>query len=133
MTNVTSTLLGDSAYNVAVGNYNSSSPTMTSVTATVSGGSGDNYGLINNATSATLINVLASASGGGGSYGMYNYGSVTIKIDHSVIKGATYAIAGSSSVYVGYSRLEGAVSASAITACIGAYNASYGSLNSSCQ
>jgi hypothetical protein len=133
MTNVTSSFTGDSSFNVAIGNYHSSAPTMINVTATVSGGSGNNYGLINNNASATLISSNAAASGGIGSYGMYNFNSVTIKIDHSVIKGGTNAIGGSSSVYVGYSRLEGPVSASAITACIGAYNASYGTLNSSCQ
>ena len=74
MTNVTATASGGT-YNYGVYN-NSSSPSMTNVTATASGGN-DSYGVVNDVSSSpTMMNVIATATGGTNSnYGVYNYSS----------------------------------------------------------
>ncbi len=58
----------------SIGVYNSSSsPVMTSVSASASGGT-TSYGVYNyNSSSPAMTSVSASATGGSTSYGVYNY------------------------------------------------------------
>jgi hypothetical protein len=64
---------GGSSYSFAI--YNSStSPKITNVTATASGGN-QSYGMYNNSSSPTMTNVTATGSGGTHCYGVYNYAS----------------------------------------------------------
>ncbi len=63
--------------NLGVYNTTSSSPTMTGVRVTASGGASSNYGVYNaTSSSPTMMNVTATASGGvAGNYGIYNLNS----------------------------------------------------------
>jgi len=71
MTNVTATASGGTQ-NIGVINNVSASPTMTNVTATASGGT-QNIGVINNVSaSPTMTNVTATASGGTNNIGVIN-------------------------------------------------------------
>ena len=153
MTDVTASASGGSG-NVGVNNYNSSSPTMTDVTASASGGSGSNnwgvfmssssptmtnviasasggsfnYGVGINSSSPTMTNVTASASGGSTSYGVFTGGNGTVKINHSVIKGTTYAIYNGSGVtiLVGNTQLAGGKASNFGTLiCAGVYDENY--------
>lgn len=128
MTHVTVTASGGGGAR-AVYNYNGSSPVMTNVTATASGG-GTSYGVINNASSPTMTNVTATGS----DYGLYSFSSGTVKINHSVIKGTAGTIFNQVTTLVADTQLDGgAVFNSGILTCVGAYNASYVALNTSCQ
>ena len=92
-----------------------SSPGMTRVTATATGGSGSvNYGVYNNTAQATMTYIAATASGGSESSGLYQEAG-TLDLENSDISGdnssvdATDLGAGSG---VRYSRLDGTVSLS---------------------
>jgi hypothetical protein len=76
MTNVTATATGGAnSDNYGVFNLSSSSPTMTNVTATATGGT-NSYGIYNNYTSSpTMTNVTATATGGTTNYGVNNFTS----------------------------------------------------------
>ena len=138
MTNVTATASGGSSGNYGIYNDRSST-TMTNVTATGSGGL-YGYGVRNDSSSPTMTNVTATGSGGlYNSYGVINVepsGPSIVRIDHSVITGTTnsiYTYQGSTT-YVGNTRLDGSVYPTTGTyKCVGAYDADYSALNSSCQ
>ena len=109
------------------------SPTMTNVTAIASDGTTENYAVYTvNSSSAVMINMTATASGVN-SYGVYadNFGAYTggtIKIDHSVIRGATNAVYLVSSTYtalVGNTRLGGSVIGAGTSTCAGVYDENY--------
>ncbi|MFH2123830.1 MAG: hypothetical protein ABIJ50_10165 [Pseudomonadota bacterium] len=70
MTNVTATASGGTS-NYGVFNALSSSPAMANVIATASGGS-SNYGVYNDSSSPTMTSVTATASGGTNNYGVSN-------------------------------------------------------------
>jgi hypothetical protein len=73
MTRITATASGGSG-SYGVYNYNSSSPTMTQVTATASGGA-ISVGISNDSSSPTMTQVKATGSGALTNYGVYNYNS----------------------------------------------------------
>ncbi len=131
MTNVTAIGSGAAASNYGVRNVGSSSPAMTNVTATGALGT-NNYGVYNNSSSPTMTNVTATGSGGTANIGVYNNNSSgTVKIDHSVLRGATNSISNGAGVatLIGSSKLEGAAyddgtSGGSIT-CVGVYDANY--------
>ena len=76
----------------SIGIYNFSSPTITNVTVTASGGN-YNYGVLNDSSSsATIINVTATALGGTYNYGLFNNISPSPKIYYSRMTGSTGAI-----------------------------------------
>ena len=77
VTNVTATASGATYSNHGVINYSSSNPTMTNViaTASASGGTASNYGVANSSSNPTMTNVTATASGGSSSNGVDNYSS----------------------------------------------------------
>ncbi len=133
MTNVTATASGGTGDNIGV-LFSSASPTMTNVTATASGGTRA-VGVFNSGSSPTMTNVTATASSGTDNYGIFNNGSGTVKIDHSAISGTTNSIYNGASVttYVGATRVEGgAVSNAGTLTCVGAYNASYVAMTTWC-
>ena len=73
MLHVTATATGGTGNNFGVLNSLSSSPTMNNVTATATGGSNFNYGVCNfDSSSPTMNNVTATATGGILSYGVAN-------------------------------------------------------------
>jgi hypothetical protein len=136
MTHLAATASGG-GYNVAILNHNSSY-TITHVTATASEG-GYNVGVKNECSpsisyAVTMMNVTATASGGTTNYGVYNDNSGTVKINHSVINGTTNTVYNGSGVttYVGNTQLDGGAVSGTLT-CIGAYDANYVALNTSCQ
>jgi hypothetical protein len=109
---------------------------MTNVTATASGGS-YSYGVYNYSSSPIMTNVTATASGGSYSYGVSNNSSgtsVTVKINHSVIKGISSSIANNIFVttLVGNTHLEGTVSNSGTLTCAGVYDENYTFYASTC-
>ena len=76
MLHVTATATGGSDHNSGVLNYLSSSPTMNNVTAIAEAADGKrNYGVYNISSSPTMNNVTATATGTSYSYGVYNTGS----------------------------------------------------------
>ncbi|MDG1786391.1 MAG: hypothetical protein P8H61_10750, partial [Ilumatobacter sp.] len=76
MLHVTATATGGSDHNSGVLNYSSSSPTMNNVTAIAEAADGKrNYGVYNISSSPTMNNVTATATGTSYSYGVYNTGS----------------------------------------------------------
>jgi hypothetical protein len=159
---VTATALGAIFVNYGVYNYNSSSPTMTNVTATASGGSNTaagvfnelnsspkttnltatgsgssnwSVGIFNRTSSLTLTNVTATASGGAENYGIVNASSGTVKINHSIIKGASHTIANQTGVVtlVANTQLDGgAVSNGGTITCAGVYDENYTFYASTC-
>ncbi|EFO81370.1 hypothetical protein OSCT_0769 [Oscillochloris trichoides DG-6] len=134
----------------AFGIYNnSSSPAISHVTVTVSGGTA-NYGIVNNSSSPAISHVTVTASGGTYNYGIANYNSSFPPISHVTVtaSGGTYnygiynissssptirdsAITGSTnSIYnnggtpkVVYSMLNGPYTSG--TTCIGIYDATF--------
>ena len=118
---------GGGDFAIAIYN-NSSSPTMTNVTATASGGT-NNIGVINNVSaSPTMTNVTATASGGTNNYGVYNGVSGTVvRIDQSVIRGTTTIRNGPGvTTYVGSTRLDGGtVYNEGTLTCAGVYDENY--------
>ena len=91
MTNVTATGSDGSGNNFGVYN-SSSSPTMTNVTATASGGT-TNYGVRNHASSPTMTSVIVTASGGEESYGVYNVFSSSPTMTNCISSGRRYFLA----------------------------------------
>lgn len=79
MTNVTASSSGGTQ-NYGVYNDESSS-TMTNVTAFASGETSNNYGVYNDQSSPTMTNVNASASGGTQNYGVYNQSSSPVMMN----------------------------------------------------
>ncbi len=133
MTNVTATASGGTS---TYGIYNgASSPIMTNVTASASGGININYGVYNNSSSPIMTNVTASATGGT-SYGMYNSatsGSYTILIDRCSFTGSTNSVLNDTefTLKIGASKLNGSISGTGFT-CAGSYNGSYVALGPDC-
>ena len=110
---------------------------MTNVIATVSGGTGGNYGVYNSASSLTIQNSTISVSGG---YGIYNFaapGSHTVKVNNSQIAGSTSTIFnnGAFANHVGASLLDGGavVAGGGTFTCVFDYNAGYVALDANCQ
>jgi hypothetical protein len=129
---VTATASGGST--ISSGVYNdSSSPVMTNVTATGSGGN-TSSGVYNaSSSSPVMTNVTATGSGAGTyNYGVYNIGSGTVKIDHSVISGSTNTIDNlGGPTYVGDTQINGGPVNGTLT-CVGVYNGSYVALGANC-
>ncbi len=127
MTNVTAVASGGSGINAGVSNSAGSSPVMTNVTSTASGSS-QSYGVINTNSSPVMSNVTAT-----GNYGIYCDSSGMIKINHSVIKGATNTIYNGSGVttLVGNTQLDGGAVSGTLT-CVGAYDTNYVTLGTNC-
>jgi len=94
MTKVSVTASGGT-WNRGVINESSSSPTMTDSTATASGGN-DSYGVWNDSSSFVIQNSVISASEGiyanDGLHNIATTGSYTIKINNSQITGGTSTI-----------------------------------------
>ncbi|MBA4373475.1 MAG: hypothetical protein C0402_11520 [Thermodesulfovibrio sp.] len=136
MTNVTATASGGTSSNSGVFNYYSPAPIMTNVTATASGGN-NSYGIDNSFSSPTMMNVTAIAAGGNNSYGVHSFGSGTVKIDHSVIRGITNTITNNNGgiILVGSSQLDGGSvsNTGGVLTCVGAYNSSYVALGTDCH
>jgi hypothetical protein len=134
MTNVTA---GGSGGNTSYGVFNQyGSPVMTNVTADASGGLNNNFGVYNNCSSPEMKNGTASASGGTNNCGVQSMSCGTVKINHSVISGATNTIVNGSGVTtrVGNTQLDGGpVSGSGTLTCVGAYDENYLALTTSCQ
>lgn len=109
-----------------------SSPTIINVKVTASGGSSENYGIYNiNGSNSVITNSMVEASGTN-SYAVYTenfgqYASGSIKIDNSVIKGATNAVYTypTFTTLIGSTRIEGSVTGTGTYQCAGVYNASY--------
>jgi hypothetical protein len=136
MNNVRANASGGISSNMGVYNSASSSPIMTNVIATASGGTAA-YGVVNSSSSTIMTHVTATASEGGTSYGVLNdNASSIVKINHSVIKGTTYTINNISDAktYIGNTQLDGGVVQNSGTlTCVGVYNGTYTALNSTCQ
>ena len=113
--------------------------TADSVSATLVSGSGYTYGLINtHAAEAVLTNCLLAASTGGVGRGIYvsaNVAAGTVKVDHSKIIGADYAVeingVSAHEVYVGASMLDGGTTAplGGTITCVGTYDGDYANTN----
>ncbi len=133
MVNVTARASGATNTNSGIYVGNSSSPIMTTVTAAASGGTGNNYGLYNDSSSPTMTNVNVSAVGGSASFGVFNTNG-TVKISHSIIRGATNTIFNASgSTLVGSSQLDGgAVSNAGTLSCAGLYDENFFFLGNRC-
>lgn len=154
MTTVTSTASGGTSYTMGVYNLTNSSPTMTGGTASASGGGTWNFGVANDSSSPTMTNITATATGGvdnravlniqssvtivnsvmrasGGTYnaGLYNFASSGLyfaQVSNSQIFSGTSNTIVNSLYYVtriGNSQLSGgAISNSGIVTCIGIYD-----------
>ncbi len=103
---VTATASGGSSNNVGVLNFNGSSPSMTNVTATASGASNSNFGVDNfNSSSPSMTNVTVTASGAAiNNYGVYNSSISSPKIVTSIISAS-----GGTTNYGVYSQTSGTV------------------------
>lgn len=163
MTNVTAYASGAINDNTGISN-SGDSPNMTNVKVTAKGGA-NCYGVQNMSTAATMTNVNVTASGGTQNIGVYCYQAyptmtnVTItasggtnnvgvsnsgfsdsltgivKINHSVIKGATNTIinAVGGTTLVGNSQLDGGTVANdGIVKCAGVYDENYDFFASTC-
>ncbi|MBU0492845.1 MAG: hypothetical protein KKB13_13435 [Chloroflexi bacterium] len=99
LTHVTASASGGS-YNYGVRNRNNSSPTMTGVTASASGG-GTNYGVYNyNNSSPTMTGVTASGSGGGTyNCGVYNYNNCSPTMTDVTVTASGLEVSGNYGVY----------------------------------
>ena len=113
----------------AIVNSNAS-PRITNVSATVSGGTYSDYGVLNYSSSATMTDVTATASGGFHSVGVENDSAVPT-IRNSRIEGSTYSMTGTDSPRVGASQPVGSVSGS--LTCVDAYDGSFAPLSNTCQ
>jgi len=131
MTNVTAVALRG-AKNHGLHINGASSPTISNIRIIASGGTSENYAVYNiNASSPVINNMIADVSGVN-SHGVYtkNYGAVTggtVKIDHSVIKGASIAIFTDTTftALVGNTRIEGSVTGPGSYTCAGVYDENY--------
>ena len=82
---------------------------------------------------AVLGNVSTSGTLGL-NIGQQHNSPITVKVDHSSIKGTTNAVSNRETVYIGTSKLEGGpVSNTGTVACVGSYNGNYQMLNTYCQ
>ena len=126
MTNVTATASSNSGeFQAGVFNWNSS-PTMINVTATGVGYNGPGYGIRNNYSSP----IISYSTATGSDHGVFNLGTSSTKIDHSVIKGY-YSIYGTG--FVANTKLDGPISVGSTFTCVGTYDENYVALNTSCQ
>lgn len=114
--------------NIGVGNDKSSSPDMTNVIAVANGGT-MSIGVSNRASSPSMNHVRAVAKKGTKTnIGVYNGTSGTVKIDHSVIIGATRTIYNDAGVTtrVGNTKLDGKAKYNKGTlTCAGVYDENY--------
>jgi hypothetical protein len=110
----------------------SSSVTMTNVTASASGG-GDNQGVLNWLSSATMTNVTVT-----GDYGIFNWadsgGPYTVRVDHSRIVGSItiFNESGFFTTFVGASQLAGGPVWGGGVTCAGVYDEDYTFYPSTC-
>jgi hypothetical protein len=126
LTHLTAETTGESApgsLRAVVFNASNSSPTMTNVTATASGGS-FSYGVFNSNSNPTMTDVTATASGGSSAnYGVWNQNNSSPTIRQSELSGTTDALAqtdgGSSKVAL--SQLVGGVGGGPVQ-CFNNYN-----------
>jgi hypothetical protein len=116
MTHVTASA-SEGTQNIGVSNY-SSSLTMTN-------------------TTPIMTNVTVSASGGiAHNYGVHSYNSGTIRINHSVIKGTTNTVYNDlgTMTFIGDTQLDGGdVFNDGTLTCVGTYNGNYVALNPFCE
>jgi len=84
LTRVTASASGG-ANNYGVYNRDNASPTMTDITATASGG-GTNYAVYNSRSSPRMTDVIATASSGSNNYGVYNEANASPEMTSVVIK-----------------------------------------------
>jgi hypothetical protein len=135
MTNVTAIATGGTTTRAVINHGSfSDSTVMQNVIATATGGT-SNYGVWNGSASATMMGVTASASGGTESYGVWIADTGTVKINHSVIRGATNTIYNGSGVttLVGNTQLDGGTVSNAGTlTCAGVYDETYAFSASTC-
>lgn len=134
MTHVTASASG--GYSCISVRNDASSPTMTHVTATAFAATNNKYGVYNtNSASPTMEDVTLVAEAGGFSYGVYNSTS-TARINHSSIKGSTYAAygggTGCSYIYIANSMIDGPTGTTCVLTCAGVFDENYVFYPSSC-
>lgn len=132
MTNITATASQGTNNTFGVWNYGSSSPTMTNITATASG-EGWVFGVQNeNSSSPTMTNVIATASGPA-SYGVYNFSSSPV-IRRSTMKGDIYSLRTQiTAATISQSTLLGPVFGADLNKCVACDNGSGTALGANCQ
>ncbi len=114
-------------------NFNSS-PIMTNVAATGSGGS-DSRGVYNFNSSPTIRDSTVEGLGGTSNYGVYNIGNTaTVIVDASQITGSTNAIFNDPdfTVRVGSSLLGGGAVTGGGMICVASYSEAHVELTSAC-
>ena len=133
MTDVTIKSSGGSNSNYSVSNF-SSSPTMTDVTGTASGGD-HSIGALNNNSSPVIRDSTLEASGGNLiNRALTGDNGGTIRIDNSRLSatgGEPIVTTGATSARVGASRLDGG-SVSGTVTCAGVYDENYAFFASTC-
>jgi hypothetical protein len=85
----------------------------------------------NDSSSPTMTNVTATASGGSSNYDVFNGSSSSPTIMHSAFSGTVSIYNSSSTAKVGATMLGGSVTGTGFT-CVGAYNASFTALGAGC-
>ena len=131
MTNVSATASGGTN-SYGIDNIHSS-PTLSNVTITASGGSQYNYGIHNNQSStAYLMNVTSNATGGVDSFGILNTNSgASMTIDHSRLSGKRSVRNDNNvaTIFIGSSKLNGDVlGANGTIKCVGVYDGNYSAI-----
>jgi hypothetical protein len=134
MHNVTATATGGD-YNFGVFN-DSSSPSMTNVTATADSNNwAHSYGVYNASSSPSMTNVTATGKNAyGNEIGVYNSLSSWPSIRNSAITGTTNSIFndGTSNAKVADTMLDGPVTAGAGLKCVGVYTTAFAPLGTAC-
>jgi hypothetical protein len=142
MTNVTASASGgNNSYMYGVYNSGLSSTTMTNVTASASVKvtpvtNSAAYGVWNDSSYPTMMNVTASATGATDNYGVYNWGSGFMRINNSVIVGSpTICNEGTqATTLVANTKLDGSGVdlESGTLKCVGAYDGNHVALGTNC-
>ena len=132
MTDVTATATDGTSSNYGVYNNSSSSPSMTNVIATGTGGT-NNYGVYNTSSSPSMNNVTATATGGTTfNYGVYNNSS-SPSIRNSSITGTFNSIYNdTSTALVADTMLEGGAVTGGGFTCVGVYTELFVELAGTC-
>jgi hypothetical protein len=135
---VTSSGSNGAAFSVGLFNQSGSTLAAVGTISTAAAPAGNTaYAIWNQGSSlVTLSDVRAVATGGSTNYGILNNASAgTVKIDRSMISGATGAIqnAVTSTVSVGGSQLVGGVNATGTYTCVFSYNGAFAALNATCN
>ena len=113
----------------------SSSPQMTSVTASASGGT-NNYGVYNDLSSPTIQDSIINGGAGEGIHNTASGGTNTVIVDASQITGGTATISQTAqfTTLIGASKLAGGGVAGAGTyTCAYSYNGTYVALDTTCH